>query len=91
VAIAIVRALCYPRAWMRQSRLALACAALVFGACGSRADGQQPAQRRDGGIAVVDAALIDVPERPLGLPDHAAFQWRRRGGHPAYRIARKAE
>ena len=75
---------------MRQSRLALACAALVCSACGGRTDGQ-PAARRDGGIAAIAAAPIDVPERSLGLPDLAAWKWRRRGGHSAYQFARKAE
>jgi hypothetical protein len=91
-AIAIARALCYPQAQMRQSRLALACAALVCGACGACGRGDAPVQpRRDDAGVAIDAAVADVAERPLGLPDLAAFQWRKRGGHPAYRIARKAE
>lgn len=32
-----------------------------------------------------------TPARPLGLADLAAWQWRTRGGHPAFRTARKAE
>jgi len=74
---------------MRLGRLALACAALAGAACGGRSDGQAPP--RPGDAAAVEAAPADVPERPLGLPEHAAFQWRRRGGHPAYQMARKAE
>jgi hypothetical protein len=87
--IAIPRRLCYLQAWMRQARLALACAALACGACGGRSEGQPPPPPRpDDAPAAV--AAPEVPERPLGLPDHAAFQWRRRGGHPAYRIALEA-
>ncbi|HWO20191.1 MAG TPA: hypothetical protein VNO30_15505 [Kofleriaceae bacterium] len=77
---------------MRQSRLALACAALACSACGACGHGDGPAKpRRDDGGVAIDAAVADVAERALGLPDLAAFQWRKRGGHPAYRIARKAE
>jgi hypothetical protein len=75
---------------MRQGRLALACAALACGACGSRSDGKAPPRRDDAAVAI-EAAPAEVPERALGLPEYAAFQWRRRGGHPAYQLARKAE
>lgn len=77
---------------MRQGRLALACAALACSACGGRSEGQAPPPRPPGDAAeAVAPAPADVPERALGLPDHAAFEWRRRGGHPMYRRARKAE
>lgn len=76
---------------MRQGRLALACAALACAwACGGRSE-PAPPRLEDAAAPVVEPADADVPERPLGLPDHAAFLWRKRGGHPAYRLARKAE
>jgi hypothetical protein len=74
---------------MRQGRLALACAALACGACGGRGEPAAPPRPDDAAAPAIDAPA-EVPERPLGLPDHAAFQWRRRGGHPAYRIATTA-
>jgi hypothetical protein len=74
---------------MRQGRLALACAALACGACGGRGDPAAAPRPDDAPAPAIDAPA-EVAERPLGLPDHAAFQWRRRGGHPAYRIATKA-
>jgi hypothetical protein len=60
----------------------------MAGACGG---GKQapPPDRRDAG-AVADAQ-VDVPARPLGMPDLSSYNWRKRGGHPAYRNARKAE
>ena len=81
-----------PPAWMRQSRLALACAALACGACGGRGDA-------NGAAGAPTTRAVATGRRggrrrrsvPLGLPDLAAFQWRERGGHPAFRIARKAE
>ncbi len=47
--------------------------------------------RAEDAAVALEAVVADVPARPLGLPDRAAFQWRKRGGHPTYRIARKAE
>lgn len=41
--------------------------------------------------AVVPAALVEIPALPLGLPELAGFQWRKRAGQPAFRAARKAE
>lgn len=79
---------------MRPGRLAsayaaLACASLAW-ACGGRRDAAPPV--RDDAAAPADvAAVVELPARTLGMPDHAAFLWRRRGGHPAYRLARKAE
>ena len=40
---------------------------------------------------MVADAQVDVPARPLGMPDLSSYNWRKRGGHPAYRNARKAE
>ena len=34
---------------------------------------------------------LEVPARPLGLPELASYLWRKRGGQPAFRAARKAE
>jgi hypothetical protein len=67
--------------------LTLVCIALA-GACGSGGS-TPPPQRKDGGTP--DAQVVDVAPRALGMPDLASYGWRKRGGHPAFRIARKAE
>ncbi|HWU90545.1 MAG TPA: hypothetical protein VN253_24940, partial [Kofleriaceae bacterium] len=83
---------------MLHGRLALACLALACawasacgGGCGGRGDPPAPPARDDAAAPADAATVADLPARPLGLPDHDAFLWRRRGGHPAYRIARKSE
>jgi len=49
-----------------------------------------PPPRAEAGPA--DAAVaIELEARPLGLPELAAFGWRKRGGQPAFRLARGAE
>jgi len=35
-------------------------------------------------------AAREIPVRPLGMPDVASFQWRKRGGQAAFATARKA-
>jgi hypothetical protein len=35
--------------------------------------------------------MAEIDGKPLGLPELAAYGWRKRGGQPAFRIARKAE
>ena len=61
---------------------ALACA------CGN-GPGTLPPLKKDAGPP--DAAVVEVPPRPLGMPDLASYGWRKGGGHPAFRVARKAE
>jgi hypothetical protein len=35
--------------------------------------------------------MAEIDGKPLGLPELAAYGWRKRGGQPAFRVARKAE
>ncbi|HET9988325.1 MAG TPA: hypothetical protein VFQ65_07390 [Kofleriaceae bacterium] len=66
--------------------------ALLLAGCGGTSATPPPPHRDDAAIARPDAAQGAVtPARPLGLPDLAAWQWRSRAGHPAFRTARKAE
>jgi hypothetical protein len=71
---------------MRLGSLALALAVV---ACSSRA--QPPPPPKDDAATPIDAAIVEVSPRALGMPDLAAYAWRKRGGHPAFREARKAE
>jgi len=65
-------------------------AMLTLLACGNRSP--RAATRDDAGVAPRDGAIVvDVPARPLGLPELESFGWRQRGGHPAFRVARTAE
>lgn len=66
---------------------ALALAFLV--ACGGGKSAEPPPQKLD--AAVPDATVVDIPAKTLGMPDLASYMWRKRGGHPAFRIARTAE
>jgi hypothetical protein len=55
--------------------------------CGKR---PLPLENKDARPA--DAAIAaEVDGKLLGLPELAAYAWRKRGGQPAFRIARKAE
>jgi hypothetical protein len=68
-------------------RVALLACVLV--ACGK---GETTPKKYDAGVAAADAAApVTVEEVPLGLPELASYQWRTRGGHPAFRSARDAE
>ncbi|HET9482553.1 MAG TPA: hypothetical protein VFO79_01240 [Xanthomonadales bacterium] len=67
-------------------RVALLACVLV--ACGK---GGTTAKKHDAGIAKPDAAVVSVEPLVLGLPDLEAYRWRKRGGHPAFRVARTAE
>lgn len=68
-------------------RVALLACVLV--ACGR---GETTPKKDDAAVAVrADAAPVVVDTRPLGLPDLGAYGWRKRGGHPAFRVARAAE
>ncbi len=76
--------MCYPRK-VRMRALAL----LLLVACGSGGGTQPPPAKKD--AAVPEAAVLDLPAKTLGMPDLASYMWRKRGGHPAFRIARTAE
>jgi hypothetical protein len=67
--------------------------ALLLAGCGGTPATPPPPHRDDAAIAQTDAktAQTVTPARPLGLADLEAWQWRARGGHPAFRTARKAE
>ena len=78
-----VREMCYSAVCMR----ALALVFLV--ACGGSKTAEPPPAPKDAGIP--DTAVLDIPPRTLGMPDLASYMWRKRGGHPAFRIARIAE
>ncbi len=60
----------------------------ALAACGH--PGATAPDKRDAG-APRDAQAVELPERPLGMADLAAFGWRKRAGHAAFRSARKAE
>ncbi|MBA3392441.1 MAG: hypothetical protein H0T89_07355 [Deltaproteobacteria bacterium] len=70
-------------------RVALIACVAALAACGNRAS--QPAARDDAAAPRDVAVVVDVPARPLGLPDLDGYGWRKRGGHPAFRVARTAE
>ena len=73
---------------MNSARLLLV---VVVAACG-HGDGAAPPpapEHKDVAPLARDAAL-EIPARPLGMPDVASFQWRKRGGQRAYRAARAA-
>jgi hypothetical protein len=55
--------------------------------CGHRPN-PPPPEPRD--AAAIDASA-EVEARPLGLPELASFEWRKRAAQPPYRTARKAE
>ena len=74
---------------MAPARVALVITfAFVLG-CGNRPAPPPVLDKRDAGAA--DAAAVEIAATPLGLPELAAFGWRKRGGQPAFRVARKAE
>ena len=68
--------------------------AWALAACGHHAASPAPVVHDDAAAARRDAAAAvpaELPERPLGLPEQAAFGWERGAGQPAYRTARAAE
>jgi hypothetical protein len=65
--------------------------ALAGGAACGHGTSSPPAVRHDAEAVARDAAPVELPVRPLGLADVSAFGWRKRAGHAAYRLARKAE
>jgi hypothetical protein len=65
---------------------------VVAVACGHHGDAPVTSEaRKDGGTVAKDAAAAEIPARPLGAPDLATFQWRKRAGQAAFAAARKAE
>ncbi len=65
--------------------------ACLVAACGHNS-GSQPPEKHDGAMARdAEQAALEVSGRPLGMPDLEAYEWRKRGGQPAFRTARKAE
>jgi len=58
--------------------------------CGSRVT-TAPSDKKDAGAAVPDDAAVEIEPVALGLPEVAAYGWRKRGGQPAFRLAREAE
>src|ERR1043165_1734045 len=62
--------------------------AAVLSSCGNRPN-PPAAEKKD--AAPVDAEAVELAARPLGMPDLAAYGWRKRAGQPAFRLARKAE
>jgi hypothetical protein len=80
---------------MPKARLAIVLAAASLAGvlpaasgCGSRPAPPPPPEKKDAGS--VDAA-VEIGALTLGMPDLAAFGWRKRPGQPAFRIAREAE
>jgi hypothetical protein len=75
---------------MTWGRVAFAMAAAGALACGNRAS--PPRAKKDAGAPppAVDAAL-ELDGAALGMPDLAAYRWRKRAGQPAFRLARRAE
>ena len=80
--------------WGIRGTLALVVALVSSPGCGSRTTAPPAAEKpdRDGGsgAAPLDAA-VEIAAATLGLPDLAAYGWRKRGGQPAFRLARQAE
>jgi hypothetical protein len=67
----------------------IAAVVVLLCAC-PRKDPPQTAETRDA-ATVRDAAALELAQAPLGLADISQFQWRKRGGQPAFRVARRAE
>ncbi|MEO7730489.1 MAG: hypothetical protein ABIY55_05915, partial [Kofleriaceae bacterium] len=78
---------------MAQARVVLILGAALAVAAASGCHGPDtppPLPRAEAGPA--DAAVShDLEPRPLGLPELAAYGWRKRGGQPAFRLARGSE
>ncbi len=55
--------------------------------------GGKPAPKQDAGRPPADATAVvaELPARPFGATELAAFDWRKRGGQSAFLAARKAE
>jgi len=75
---------------MAPGNLALVIALAILAGCGGKPTPPPPPDKKDAGPPDGEAAF-ELDGAPLGLPELAAFAWRKRGGQPAYRLARKAE
>jgi hypothetical protein len=71
-------------------RVLLASLAIAVCACGNRGT-TAPNDKRDAGVTKDAPTGVDIPAKPLGMAELSAYDWRKRGGHPAFRMARKAE
>ena len=78
---------------MAPGRLAVlvALAGAAAGACGRKSSSQAVEKHDAASARDAATAPAEVPARPLGMPDVTAYAWRKRGGQPAFRLARKAE
>lgn len=65
--------------------------AALAGACGGKRDATPGPGKDAGPPVVVPDARMDVAQRPLGLPDLAAWRWPDRAGHIHVMTARGAE
>jgi hypothetical protein len=75
---------------MAQGRIALIIVLAILQGCGGRPTRPPPPEPKDAGFTDAEPG-IEVAGIPLGLPELAAYRWRKRGGQPAFRLARKAE
>jgi hypothetical protein len=75
---------------MAQGRVALIIVLAILQGCGSRPTRPPLPDQKDAGTTDGEVA-IELDGVPLGLPELAAYGWRKRGGQPAFRLARKAE
>src|SRR5688572_751714 len=67
---------------------------VVIGATAACRTGTSAPTKRDAAVtSVQDAtpAIVELADRPLGLPALAAHRWRDRAGHAKFREARAAE
>ena len=70
----------------------LAIVLCVAAACGKSGESaHQPPPKDDAAIVKAAPARIDLPAQPLGLPSLVDYQWRKRAGQTAFKVARKAE
>jgi len=73
----------------RESPWRIVVAAFALAACGNR--GPQPPPPPEHKDAAVVDATVELDGAPLGLPDLAAYGWRKRAGQAAFRVAMRAE
>lgn len=64
---------------------------LVVMACGKSTSSRTKHDAGSAAIADAPSAVVELAERPLGLPDLAAHLWRERAGQPRFKEARVAE
>ena len=71
----------------------LLCLAVIGASAGCGKGTSSPTKRDAGVVSASDAtvAVVELADRPLGLPDLTAHRWREREGHAMFREARIAE